>query len=134
MGATPVQGAAAFVATVVATSFAIASFHERLRRAERTASLAAKERRLFVALVESSSDFIGIADPHGKPIYLNPAGRRMIGLSADFPIERMQIQDCYPKELRSFVTDVILGTTLERGHWSGETFFRHQRTNAPIPD
>jgi len=133
MGATPVQGAAVFVATVVAASFAIASFHERLRRAERTASLAAKERRLFVALVESSSDFIGIADPHGKPIYLNPAGRRMIGLSADSPIERMQIQDCYPKELRSFVTDVILETTLERGHWSGETFFRHQRTNAPIP-
>ena len=66
------------------------------------------ERRIFAALIENSSDFIGIADPAGKPIYLNPAGRRMVGLSPDFPVEQVQIQDCYPPELRSFVTDVIL--------------------------
>ncbi|MET0215751.1 MAG: PAS domain S-box protein, partial [Vicinamibacterales bacterium] len=35
------------------------------------------ERHVFVSLIENSSDFIGIADPNGRPIYLNPAGRRM---------------------------------------------------------
>ena len=49
------------------------------------------ERQVFVSLLENSSDFIGIADPSGKPIYLNPAGRRMVGLPADFPVERTQI-------------------------------------------
>ena len=87
------------------------------------------------------SDFIGIADPAGKPIYLNAAGRRMIGLAPDFPVEELQIQDCYPPEIRSFVTDVLLKTMMERGVWSGETFFRNFETHErdpgfgyPLPD
>ncbi|PSM30986.1 hypothetical protein BVG81_007705, partial [Haliangium sp. UPWRP_2] len=91
------------------------------------------ERQVFVSLIEHSSDFIGIADPSGKPIYVNPAGRRMVGLPADFPVEQIQLQDCYPKELRSFVTDVILKSMRERDRWSGETFFRHWQTEGAIP-
>ena len=60
-------------------------------------------RQVFVSLLDNSSDFIGIADPTGKPIYLNAAGRRMIGLAPDFPVEQIQIQDYYPPELRTFV-------------------------------
>ena len=90
-------------------------------------------RQVFVSLLDNSTDFIGIADPSGTPIYLNAAGRRMIGLEPDFPVEQLQIQDCYPPELRSFVTDVILKTMVERGQWFGETQFRNFRTHASIP-
>ena len=66
------------------------------------------ERQIFVALIESSSDFIGIADPNGKPIYLNPAGRRMVGLATRLSRSRQtQIPDYYPPEQRAFATDVI---------------------------
>ena len=99
------------------------------------------QRQVFVSLLDNSVDFIGIADPTGKPIYLNAAGRRMIGLAPDFPVEELQIQDCYPPEIRSFVSDVLLKTMVERGVWSGETFFRNfetRRTNPgvgyPLPD
>ena len=91
------------------------------------------ERQVFVSLLENSSDFIGIADPSGKPIYLNPAGRRMVGLPADFPVEKVQIVDCYPAEERAFAADVILKTMVERGRWSGETYFRHWQTEEAIP-
>jgi PAS domain S-box-containing protein len=91
------------------------------------------QRQVFVSLLDNSVDFIGIADPTGKPIYLNAAGRRMIGLAPDFPVEELQIQDCYPPEIRSFVTDVLLKTMVERGVWSGDTFFRHFETNERIP-
>jgi PAS domain S-box-containing protein len=91
------------------------------------------QRQVLVSLLDNSVDFIGIADPTGKPIYLNAAGRRMIGLAPDFPVEDLQIQDCYPPEIRSFVSDVLLKTMLERGVWSGDTFFRHFETNEPIP-
>ena len=64
---------------------AVSVFHARLRRTNLALERTARERRLFAALIENSSDFIGIADPTGKPMYLNPAGRRMIGLAADFP-------------------------------------------------
>ena len=91
------------------------------------------DRRIFEALIENSSDFIGIADPDGTPIYLNPAGRRMIGLASDFPVATITIQDCYPPDERAFVSDVILKSMLEHGHWSGETRFRHWQTEQAIP-
>ena len=57
----------------------------------------------------------------------------MVGLSPDFPVEQIQIQDCYPPELRSFVTNEVLRIMIERGHWKGETFFRHWQTEEAIP-
>ena len=90
------------------------------------------QREVFVALLDNSVDFIGVADPAGKPIYLNAAGRRMIGLAPDFPVEDLQIQDCYPPEIRSFVTDVLLKTMVERGVWSGETLFQNFETHERI--
>ena len=70
-----------------------------------------------------------------------PPGRRMIGLAPDFPVEQLKIQDCYPPEIRPFVTDVILKTMVERGQWSGETEFQNFETHAkdsglgyPLPD
>ena len=86
-----------------------------------------------MSLLENSSDFIGIADPTGKPIYLNSAGRRMVGPAPDFPVEQVRIEDCYPRELRPFVTNVILKEMVERGRWSGDTFFRHWQTEEAIP-
>jgi PAS domain S-box-containing protein len=91
------------------------------------------ERRIFSALIENSSDFIGIADPSGKPVYLNPAGRQMIGLSSDFPIDTIRIPDCYPPEQRSFASEVILKSMIEQGHWRGETYFWNSQTEQPIP-
>ena len=91
------------------------------------------ERRVFVSLLENSSDFIGIADPDGKPIYLNPAGRQMVGLAPDFPVEQTRILDYYPPEERRFATEVIVKSMIERGRWSGETFFRHWQTGEAIP-
>jgi PAS domain S-box-containing protein len=90
-------------------------------------------RQVIVSLLDNSSDFIGVADPAGKPIYLNAAGRRMIGLAPDFPIGQIAIEDCYPPELRPFVTDVILATMREHGQWSGETFFQNLSTHTKIP-
>ena len=91
------------------------------------------QRQVFVSLLDNSVDFIGIADPTGKPIYLNAAGRRLIGLAPDFPVEQIRIEECYPPELRSFVTNELLKTMYERGAWSGDTFFQNFRTHEKIP-
>jgi len=91
------------------------------------------ERQVFVSLLENSSDFIGIADPQGKPIYVNPAGRKMVGLALDYPVEKTRIPEYYPPAERSFAVDVILKTVLERGRWSGETRFRNWATQEAIP-
>ena len=46
------------------------------------------ERHVFVSLLDNSCDFIGVADPDGKPFNLNPAGRQLVGLAPDFPSSR----------------------------------------------
>jgi PAS domain S-box-containing protein len=90
-------------------------------------------RQVFVSLLDNSVDFIGIADPTGKPIYVNAAGRRMVGLAPDYPVEQTRIQDYYPPELHAFVNDELLPAMAERGLWSGETFFWNMQTHQRIP-
>ena len=127
--------------------FLFVAFQARLRTAHRQAgsALAASqrandqlrhvldERMIFFALINNSSDFIGLADEQGKPTYINPAGRRMIGMSADQPIENTRLVDYCPAELRGFVSDVIVKAMLEGGGWRGETYFRNWQTQAAIP-
>jgi PAS domain S-box-containing protein len=136
-----------------ATGVAFAFFHERLTRAikaesakqqleidlremtelDRKLKQLVDERRVFAALVESSSDFIGIADADGRPSYVNPAGRRMVGLSAEHPAEDTRIEEYYTPDQRSFAAQVIVETMREEGHWEGETYFRNWRTEQAIP-
>jgi PAS domain S-box-containing protein len=47
---------------------------ERLR-------LLVEEREKFTALVERSGDFIAMATPQGEVLYINPAGRQLVGLA-----------------------------------------------------
>jgi PAS domain S-box-containing protein len=91
------------------------------------------DTRIFSALVENSSDFIGVADPEGKPTYLNPAGRRMVGLSPDDRVEDTTIPDYYTPDQRSFAESVIVESMQRTGRWQGETYFRHWQTGRAIP-
>jgi PAS domain S-box-containing protein len=91
------------------------------------------ERQVFVSFLENSPDFIGIADPNGKPLYVNPAGRRMVGLPADYPVENTEIPEYYPPDQRKFAVDVIVRSMVEQGRWHGETYFRHWQTQEAIP-
>jgi PAS domain S-box-containing protein len=106
---------------------------EKSERATLDLRFALKQRQLLAALVENSSDFIGIASPEGRPIYLNPAGRRMVGLPDDVQIEHTAIPDYYPPDVRPFAASVILREMLEKGHWEGETAFRHWTSGRSIP-
>ena len=91
------------------------------------------ERQVFVSFLENSPDFIGIADPNGKPVYLNPAGRRMVGLPDDYPVESTEIPEYYSPDQRQFASDVIVRSMVEQGRWHGETYFRHWQTQEAIP-
>ena len=133
-------------ALVLASGVAFGVLYRQLTRANRRVAdaLAASERtnerlrqvinerRIFAALIENSSDFIGIADAKGKPIYVNPAGRRMVGLAADYPVETTKIVEYYPLELGAFASGIIK-SMVENGHWQGETSFRHWQTQESIP-
>lgn len=126
------------MAVFFAAGVAFAYFYDRVAKADtaeaaKTQLEATEERRVFAALVENSSDFIGIADASGKPTYVNPAGRRMVGLSPEQPIEETEILEFYPPDQRAFATEVILKSMLEHGQWEGETYLRNWQTEDAIP-
>ncbi|HVJ92980.1 MAG TPA: ATP-binding protein [Labilithrix sp.] len=94
------------------------------------ASLAARQR--FEALVENSPDFIGMAEVDGRGIYLNPAGRRMVGLGPDFDVTKACLNDFYAPEDRRHMEEVVFPSTLREGRWTGEAVLRHRTTNVAI--
>ncbi|MDX8413098.1 MAG: transporter substrate-binding domain-containing protein [Mariprofundales bacterium] len=53
-------------------------------------------RKRAFAIIETSSDFVGMADSSGHAMYVNPAGRQMVGIAADEDITTMSISDFHP--------------------------------------
>lgn len=111
----------------------VTDLEDDLRRTRTRLVETANERSIFAAFAEHSSDFIGIADARGVPVYVNPAGRAMVGMSPDFPIETTSIHDYYPPAARAFVQEEILPSVTQKGRWRGETAFRHWKTEKEIP-
>lgn len=108
----------------------LADEHERARRAEREAHAA---RARFESLVEASSDFIAIAGLDGRVLYLNPGGRRLVGISADADVTTTAIADYLTPEALRFSTEVGQATVRREGSCSGQSTLRDLRGGPPIP-
>jgi PAS domain S-box-containing protein len=90
--------------------------------------------RRLAAVAEQSSDFIGIFTPDAGGIYLNPAGRRMAGLSFDTNIAAWRMLDFFPREDRGFVLDHMMAAlTGEQAAWEGELRLAQPQGREPIP-
>jgi PAS domain S-box-containing protein len=90
-----------------------------------------EERYKLATIVQNCSDFIGISTLAGKALFVNSAGRRMVGLRDDEPI---------PREISSYVADGAqerlkesLLVVEQEGFWDGHTTFRHFPGGADLP-
>lgn len=91
---------------------------------------AEEAQRKLAALVENSSDFIGLASLDAKALYVNRAGRDLVGAGADMP---RNILDYMMEEDRELVAEKVLPKVLSQGSWEGELRMRHFETGAAIP-
>lgn len=98
-----------------------------------TARRAAEARAATLAtVVETSTDFIGLAELDGRAIYLNRAGKALVGLADDDAVLATRIEDyLFPEDL-PFVRDTVLATVMAEGRWAGDFRFRHFRTGEAI--
>ncbi len=92
-----------------------------------------REHELLTALVEQSPDFMGIATPDGRAIYVNGAGRRIVGLNDLDEVRSTHVIDYFAPEDQSFVKEVILPTQERDGRWLGEFPFRRFDTSERVP-
>ena len=105
------------------------ALRESADRAEREKAEAERER--LVRVIENSSDFVGIADLTGRTIFLNEAGRTMVGLdTAD--VTQISIAEYFLPQDRARVVEELLPLILADGRWMGEMQFRHFETGEPI--
>lgn len=96
------------------------------RRAEESA------RRLG-SLLENSPDFIGIASMQGDMLFVNAAGRRMIGMDAAPSTALASVMDIIAPEDHDQYHHAIVPALHGTGVWEGETRFRHFGSGALVP-
>jgi PAS domain S-box-containing protein len=116
---------------------AMAQIELRRAVAERDAEIARRqeverENGVFRSVIEQSSDSITIADPDGRTLFLNEAGRRLVGLGPE-EVERTRSTDHVAPEDGALLREVVLPVQERDGSWSGELRLRHARTGALTP-
>ena len=91
-----------------------------------------EESSKLASIVQNSSDFIGIATLSGQVLFVNEAGRRMIGLQDDHPVPP-HVHSYVADEHRERLISQILPMVEREGFWEGEISFQNHRTGRAVP-
>ncbi|MBI2815869.1 MAG: response regulator [Acidobacteria bacterium] len=82
--------------------------------------LAQEGQERLAAILEATSDYVGIADPEGNMIYINSGGRKMLGLAPNDQIPHA-VKNCHPKWVREVLLKEGNLTAVSDGAWRGIT-------------
>lgn len=87
---------------------------------------------LYVSLVKSSNEFIGMCDTEGIPFFINDAGLRLVGLDSLEQGLKTPIKEFFFPEDQPFIMDELLPAVLHNGRSEIEIRFRHFKTGAAL--
>lgn len=79
------------------------------------------EQTRLLAVLESSSDFIGIANRPDQVVYVNRAGRKLFGLKDKAEIDMSKIRESHPEWALKIIRDQGIPIAERTGAWLGET-------------
>lgn len=91
-----------------------------------------RERDRLIAVLEMTSDLVGIGDRTGHVQYLNPAGRRLLGIGPDEDLSHTMVSDYYSARDGSNEFLEMLRRGIELGTWTGDRALLH-RDGTEIP-
>jgi PAS domain S-box-containing protein len=87
-----------------------------------------EENNSLASIAEASHEFIGLATPDKKGLYVNPAGMEMLGWET---LEGKVIEDCvYPADRQ--LAKKLLDILVSEGSFSHEIRFWNERTGEPF--
>ncbi|WP_119156493.1 PAS domain S-box protein [Caldimonas tepidiphila] len=84
------------------------------------AKLAHERAEQLAAVLEATPDFVGFANVTGQALYINRAGREMVGLPLDKSLAGVSIKEKYPPWAYEIVRKGI-EHALKEGSWKGES-------------
>jgi PAS domain S-box-containing protein len=93
-------------------------------RRHRMRSAEGEFQRRLLAVLESVSDFAGTASLDRRLLYVNAAGRRMLGLAEGAAVDGMTLQDVYPASAYDRLDRDAFPAALRDGRWTGESAVR----------
>lgn len=89
----------------------------RLRREARTAEA---QRDRLVAILEATTDLVSSAAPTGQLLFLNRAGRKLLGVAPDADITKCVIADFIPNPAQHPDMREGIPAAIRDGTWQGE--------------
>ncbi len=102
---------------------AMAMSQARYQRVE-----AARER--LERIIEATPDMVAIMAPDGHLLQMNPAGRRLLGLSAQADIGCYRSRDFLGEQTTYLLETEIRPALLNAGRWTGEALLREDTPHA----
>ena len=108
--------------TVIAASKIVRDISERKR--------AQADLEKFHTLIENSTDFIGICDANAVPIYINPAGLKMMGLTSVDDPRAHSVREFFFPEDQDRMMGEFFSAVMEQGHAEIDVRFRNFETGA----
>jgi len=88
---------------------------------------AEEELQKLASVVKYSSELINLSTLEGKMIFLNKAGRKMLGIGPE-EVERVHIMEVIPDHLRERVQNELLPALMQGNTWQGELQYRNIET------
>jgi two-component system sensor kinase FixL len=79
-------------------------------------------------LADAAAEFVCLATSHGEPFYLNPAGRRLVGLPESQPAAAINLREFYSEESWNELRDTAGPAVNRSGHWQGRSRLRNAQT------
>jgi PAS domain S-box-containing protein len=90
------------------------------------------ELKQFALLADRCTEFIGVCDFDLKPIYINEAGLKLIGLDSLDQGRAVGVPNYFFPEDRPFIASNFLPRVMRDGKGETEIRFRHFKTGEPI--
>ncbi len=78
-------------------------------------------RKRLTAILEATTDFVSSADLNHNILFINRAGRKLVGIGEFETVTNLKITDFHPKWASDIILKVGVPTTLREGTWHGET-------------
>jgi EAL domain-containing protein (putative c-di-GMP-specific phosphodiesterase class I)/GGDEF domain-containing protein len=83
----------------------------------------------LLTFVEQTTEFVGVSDPWGRILYLNPAAQKRLGV---VDVEGLSLADLFPPEAFGFYYEVVRPELLRTGAWTGDVLV-NAAGSGPIP-
>lgn len=87
----------------------------------------------YATIIEATTDIIWMANRQGHILFINQAGRRILGYAPDEDISTVHIAAVHSEHSRSLIFEQGFATALRYGSWRGETsILTRDRREIPV--